>query len=319
MLVLRWILFLVCQILPVVWCQNFYDNDPNIIELTPRNFDKVIHRTNYTSVVEFYAPWCGHCKQLKNTMKKVAKSLDGVVQVATVNCDLAKNKQLCAQHKIEGFPTILIFRPPKIDITTSKPQHLPRTHAFEVYMAKRKLAAIADFALSRMKSYVKKLFGLTKLESILKSSPRKKILLFSSRGDVSPTFKSIALDWLFEFDCFTVQNEKLAPLTDSVELQDSFPEIYKSLQSLIPTQRKSKTSMLVVIDPNDDKMYVYEGESVSKTEIAKFLYEEFEVKPREGPLSERANYLEALKKGDKKKTRAEGKPKSAKKIVNDEL
>ena len=102
-------LFVLFQLQSVVWGQNFYDRDPNIIELTPKNFDQVIHRTNYTSVVEFYAPWCGHCQQLKGKMKKVAKSLEGIVQVASVNCDQAKNKQLCAKQKIKGYPTIMVL------------------------------------------------------------------------------------------------------------------------------------------------------------------------------------------------------------------
>ena len=38
-----------------VKAQNFYDSDPHISELTPKSFDKAIHNTNYTSLVEFYA------------------------------------------------------------------------------------------------------------------------------------------------------------------------------------------------------------------------------------------------------------------------
>ena len=33
-----------------------YASDPNIFELTPSNFDKVVHKSNYTTLVKFYAP-----------------------------------------------------------------------------------------------------------------------------------------------------------------------------------------------------------------------------------------------------------------------
>ena len=126
-----WIILLgLCAVL----AQNFYDASPHIIELTPKSFDKVVHRTNYTTVVEFYAPWCGYCKLLKNIMKKAAKNLDGIVQVASVNCDLAKNKQLCAQYRVEGFPTLMVFRPPKVDLNKQSDNRVKLgNHASEVY------------------------------------------------------------------------------------------------------------------------------------------------------------------------------------------
>lgn len=59
-------------------------------------------------LVEFYAPWCGHCRQLAPKWRKVAEALHGVVRVAAVNCE--QQQALCQQSGIRGYPTIKAFR-----------------------------------------------------------------------------------------------------------------------------------------------------------------------------------------------------------------
>jgi thiol-disulfide isomerase/thioredoxin len=56
--------------------------------------------------VEYYAPWCGYCKQFAPQYVKVAKSLQGLALVAAVNCDDKANARLCRAANIQGFPTI---------------------------------------------------------------------------------------------------------------------------------------------------------------------------------------------------------------------
>mmetsp|Transcript_13006 Transcript_13006/g.25510 ORF Transcript_13006/g.25510 Transcript_13006/m.25510 type:complete len:217 (+) Transcript_13006:32-682(+) len=57
--------------------------------------------------VEFYAPWCGHCKQLAPTWEKLAKSLKKKVTVAKV--DVTKNRLLGQRFSISGFPSLILF------------------------------------------------------------------------------------------------------------------------------------------------------------------------------------------------------------------
>jgi len=51
-------------------------------------------------VVEFYAPWCGHCQRLAPEYEKAATNLKGMIKVGGVNCD--EEKQLCGQYGIQG-------------------------------------------------------------------------------------------------------------------------------------------------------------------------------------------------------------------------
>ncbi|CAD6647486.1 XXYS1_4_G0032060.mRNA.1.CDS.1 [Saccharomyces cerevisiae] len=284
-----------------VKAQNFYDSDPHISELTPKSFDKAIHNTNYTSLVEFYAPWCGHCKKLSSTFRKAAKRLDGVVQVAAVNCDLNKNKALCAKYDVNGFPTLMVFRPPKIDL--SKPIDNAKksfsAHANEVYSGARTLAPIVDFSLSRIRSYVKKFVRIDTLGSLLRKSPKLSVVLFSKQDKISPVYKSIALDWLGKFDFYSISNKKLKQLTDMNPTYEKTPEIFKYLQKVIPEQRQSDKSKLVVFDADKDKFWEYEGNSINKNGISKFLRDTFSITPNEGPFSRRSEYIAYLKTGKK--------------------
>ena len=238
-------------IVTLVKAQSFYDSDPHILELTPKSFDKAIHNTNYTTLVEFYAPWCGHCKQLSSTFRKAAKKLDGVVQVAAVNCDQNKNKALCAKYGVEGFPTLMVFRPPKLDL--SKPMNDAKNsfknHANEAYTGARTLAPIVDFSLSRIRSYVKKLVRIDKLGSLLEKSPKLSVVLFSKQDKLSPVYKSIALDWLGKFEFYSTTNKKLKEVASMNSYYEKTPKIFKYLQEMIPEQQHSEKSKLVVFDP----------------------------------------------------------------------
>ncbi len=59
------------------------------------------------SLVEFYAPWCGHCKSLAPEWKKAAKALKGIVNVVAVDADA--NKAVGGKYGVQGFPTIKWF------------------------------------------------------------------------------------------------------------------------------------------------------------------------------------------------------------------
>jgi protein disulfide-isomerase A6 len=85
---------------------GFYDNS-DVVELNEADFKKNVLKGDEVWIVEFYAPWCGHCKNLVPEMKKVASYLKGVVKVGAV--DATKYESLGQKYQIKGFPTIKIF------------------------------------------------------------------------------------------------------------------------------------------------------------------------------------------------------------------
>jgi len=86
---------------------GLYSKGDAVIDLTPANFDKQVTNGEGVWIVEFYAPWCGHCKNLVPEYKKAAKALKGVVKMGAVNAD--EHRSLGGQFGVQGFPTIKVF------------------------------------------------------------------------------------------------------------------------------------------------------------------------------------------------------------------
>jgi len=58
-------------------------------------------------MVEFYAPWCGHCKALEPEWNQAAADLKGKVKFAKV--DATEEKNIAQQFGVSGYPTIKYF------------------------------------------------------------------------------------------------------------------------------------------------------------------------------------------------------------------
>ena len=83
----------------------------SVTVLDASNFDQVALDETKDVLVEFYAPWCGHCKQLAPTYEKVAQTYanEPNVVIANVDANDEKNKGLAARFDVSGFPTIKFF------------------------------------------------------------------------------------------------------------------------------------------------------------------------------------------------------------------
>ena len=82
----------------------------NIIDVNEVDFEtKVLEESSKRLVVvDFWAPWCGPCKQLTPILEKIISSSPDKVVLAKINID--ENQQIAAQLRIQSIPAVFAFR-----------------------------------------------------------------------------------------------------------------------------------------------------------------------------------------------------------------
>lgn len=269
---------------------GFYSSNKNIYELDPSSFREVVHNTNYTSIVEFYAPWCGYCKQIKPIFSKVGKFINSeahyAVNVAAINCDEEVNKKLCGDYKIQGFPTIMVFRPPKHQVGKAKRgKHVP-----EQYNGARELGPLVEYATHRIKNYVKKIFSIDSEAFnnwINASDGLHKVVVLTKSNMISPLLRSLAIDFLDTISFAAVAAEGLTgPTTITLNGEEVDIDI----------KENESFPVLLVYDRESNKFHRYKGKTLNKLpKIEKFISSKTGAKPSEGKLSAKAKKLSQLR------------------------
>lgn len=161
-----------------------YTDSSPVLQVDGRSYDSLIAKSNHTSIVEFYAPWCGHCKNLQGPYEKAAKHLAGLAKVAAVNCDEESNKPLCGQMGVQGFPTLKIVKPGK----------KPGKPLVEDYQGARTAKAIVDAVTDKIPNHVKRLKDADYAAWVVEGT-NPKAILFSTKGQTSALLKALAIDF----------------------------------------------------------------------------------------------------------------------------
>ncbi|KAH3940495.1 hypothetical protein HBI56_096450 [Parastagonospora nodorum] len=165
--------------------ESMYTKKSGVLSINGPDYDRLIAKSNYTSIVEFYAPWCGHCKNLKPAYETAAKSLAGIAKVAAVNCDEEMNKPFCGQMGVQGFPTLKIVRPGK----------KPGKPIVDDYQGERTAKGIVNAVKDKVPNSVKRATDKDLGAWLEANKDTAKAILFSDKGVVSATLKALAIDF----------------------------------------------------------------------------------------------------------------------------
>ncbi|CCF37604.1 hypothetical protein CH063_08897 [Colletotrichum higginsianum] len=232
---------------------GMYPKSSAVLQVDAKNYDSLIAKSNYTSIVEFYAPWCGHCQNLKPAYEKAAKNLNGLAKVAAVDCDEDSNKPLCGQFGVQGFPTLKIFRPGK----------KPGKPVVEDYQGPRTATGIVEAVVDKITNHVKRVTDKD-LDSFLEGE-KPKAILFTDKGTTSALLRSVAIDFLDAVSIGQVRSKE-AKAVEKFGVK-SFPT-------------------LVLLPGGDKEPIVYDGE-LKKDGLVSFISQVASPNPDPAPKSDK--------------------------------
>ncbi|KAH8373668.1 hypothetical protein KR200_005874 [Drosophila serrata] len=149
--------------------------DDDVLQLGDNDFTSIL-KQHETTLVMFYAPWCGFCRRLEPEYSKAAgmvKRDDPPIKLAKIDCTEA-GKEICNKYAIISYPTLKIFR---------------QDDEVKDYKGPRKANGIAEY----MRIQVKPMLYKKSIRSIEQLAKLKRLSELLKKKDMSAGHKDTKL------------------------------------------------------------------------------------------------------------------------------
>jgi protein disulfide-isomerase-like protein len=191
--------------------ESLYKDDALIQDLDEDTFPEG-DGEGWVWLVEFYAPWCGHCRQLAPKWRKLADALHGVVRVAAVNCE--QQQGLCQSQGIQGYPTIKAFKEGR----------------WMDYRGDRSASSLRDWALKLLpQDAVMTINRESQFEEFLKQGATSRwgvgVVLLTAKAETPALLKSLALRYKNRLAFAEIQRADTNKALSSKLNVSSFPAV----------------------------------------------------------------------------------------------
>ena len=158
--------------------QQEEDANSDVVALTDDTFDDYLS-SHPVALVEFYAPWCGHCKALKPAYEEAATILKKEGSKAVmVKVDATAERKIAQEHGVSGFPTIQFFR----DGEMEEPYEGGRD-TYDLVDFMREKAAEASKPRPKLPRVVS--FNMNIANSLLKHKVKRQLMIFANKKQLA--------------------------------------------------------------------------------------------------------------------------------------